>query len=508
MEAISKRSKLLPARDTHAVNVAKTYVSFTDNNTQTVYPTTPPGPGVREFVFQILPSVSSELHPKSCKLITSVRLLKENGDAIDSTAQVGILNGFGATMWQSIEVRINGVLWLPEFGFSDHACYIKMLCAHSYRERHSLLNAVGWRTDTIGQTNSTKVELDPSCACICGKCPCVTKNDPTSGNSNCTPLTATEIDKLSDFSVAEIKANQQALVKFNQGLWIRAAMLKISRTSSVTVTTPLKFLHSFFDLCHYYPNRNTITVQLSLKEDKQILCVKDGEASSIKYRLDITDIKLHLKYATFEQRIRLKWFESLSGTGLVRNFQAPKVVHFCMKKTTRNCRYASIFNFSVVANYFSIWFLTEKAHMGNFALNRFSYQCPDLQAVRVYKSGVPLSCNSLTSDMTITKHSYHTSFWYQRFLEFFGEASYDITKECFFEDVFLLNWNMGANPLLSGDKAITLDHENRDLGPIDAGSIDVELEFRTALSENVNVYFCAWMDAEVAFDNNGIPMNL
>ena len=58
--------------------------------------------------FSIPPNVSSELHLPSSEIHVELKLVKEDGSTISASTQVGIINAFGALMWDSAFVRING----------------------------------------------------------------------------------------------------------------------------------------------------------------------------------------------------------------------------------------------------------------------------------------------------------------------------------------------------------------------------------------------------------------
>ena len=143
MEPVSKRSKIGPSEDTFAVEVAPTQVTFSGHLPKKIHPITAPSSGIRQFVFQILPDTSNVLHLPSSKLVTTYKLLKENGDDVEATAQVGILQGWGATSWATSVVRINGSILLPEFTLSDNACFMKCQFQHTKRQRSTSLYGIG-----------------------------------------------------------------------------------------------------------------------------------------------------------------------------------------------------------------------------------------------------------------------------------------------------------------------------------------------------------------------------
>ena len=68
------------------------------------------------------------------------------------------------------------------------------------------------------------------------------------------------------------------------------------------VKANLKFLHPFFQIKGFYPLRNQISIELTMKDERQIL-VKGGSDSK-KYKIEIKSIRLKVQYAEFEGRIR------------------------------------------------------------------------------------------------------------------------------------------------------------------------------------------------------------
>ena len=89
MEPLSKRSKLEVATDTWAVSVSPTQISFQSHHYSRLNPTTPTNEGVRNFIFQILPTVSSTLHMPSCEVHVGLKLMKSDNKDIETSTQVG-----------------------------------------------------------------------------------------------------------------------------------------------------------------------------------------------------------------------------------------------------------------------------------------------------------------------------------------------------------------------------------------------------------------------------------
>ena len=143
METISPYSKVEPFPETYTTSVAPTYVSFKSHHYHTLHPTTPCASGQKSFTFSINPSASSEVHLKSCEMVTRIRLVKHDGSAISSNTQIGCLNALGFSMWERTSLRLNGNLWNPEVVFSDHFEYQKMMCCYTETSRKANFNRTG-----------------------------------------------------------------------------------------------------------------------------------------------------------------------------------------------------------------------------------------------------------------------------------------------------------------------------------------------------------------------------
>ena len=65
----------------------------------------------------------------------------------------------------------------------------------------------------------------------------------------------------------------------------------------------------------------------------------------------------------------------------------------------------------------------------SFLLGRFSYSNPGLQEIAFYKDGVPFNQNSRTKNISIERNSPDLIYFYENFLQCFGEKAYDISLE-------------------------------------------------------------------------------
>ena len=91
MEPLSKKSKLEVGTDTWAVSISPTQISFQGHHFSKVNPTTPTTDGLRQFMFQLLPTVSSTLYLPSCEVVIGLKLKKSDRKDIESSTQVGKL---------------------------------------------------------------------------------------------------------------------------------------------------------------------------------------------------------------------------------------------------------------------------------------------------------------------------------------------------------------------------------------------------------------------------------
>ena len=79
----------------------------------------------------------------------------------------------------------------------------------------------------------------------------------------------------------------------------------------------------------------------------------------------------------------------------------------------------------------------------------------------------------------------------------YGPTSYDISAEYFYSDLFCYCFNLTPNPLLTGDKGITLEPQDRTLSFVEGAVLDVNLAFSESLSENTMVFFVGYFDTKL-----------
>ena len=510
MEPISKKSKLITSEDTSALALAPTVVSFDSYNDRIINPSVPPSDSLRSFTFDISASINSELHLNQCELVTEWKLVKEaDGSAVAAGTQVGCINGFGLTGWQTCKVLINGQPYLPQFSTVDYDNYLQLLFGYSEIEQNTVLHALGWTQDTPRAFDSTEVELDPKCTCDCGKCPCATKDysQVTANSMNCKPMTYDAISKLNDLTVAQIKANYALKAKLNKGLWLRARML--SKDRNVTTVTPLKLLHPFFRQKAFYPHRSNISINLTLKPDSQILIQKGGKDAATKHKLVIKSIYLILRYASFTEKLRSRWLGSVNQLGLRRTMQATKTAHFTVNKGKQNANFQSIFSYSSIPQGLLMFFQKESVHAGDYLNNRYCFKHNKLQTIKLFKSGIPLASNVTWVDMHLEKkYGYFHYYWYENMVKMFGKTALNVSLDSFFEDAYIFAFNLADNPRYSPDDVgFPRSPDKRRISLITAGSIDCQLEFSEVLGDNTVVFFVALYDLVSKFNVDGEPQS-
>lgn len=312
--------------------------------------------------------------------------------------------------------------------------------------------------------------------------------------------------KLENRTKEELLELQRKKAALNYGLYMRARMLCSSRSSELLFVVPLHFLNLFFSHECYLPMKQVISLELVMNDDRSILTVEKGLRNPKRYKLCVTSIHLQLRLCTMEPRLKSRWLSSISSSTLTRNFQAVKVVHFNMKKSVMHARYSSVFSYSALPAYLKIFFISEKAHTGDFETQKFSYKHNNIQSIQLFKSGLPFSSNSMTNDMNMVKDGFQHMYFYREFQRFYGPSSYDITRDQFYDDLMCFCFNLSSNPLLEGDSAISLHAADRTLSFVEGAVLDVNLSFSKPLEDNTMVFFLGYFDAVQAFSCEGLSI--
>ena len=336
------------------------------------------------------------------------------------------------------------------------------------------------------------------------------KKDPGDGTSLCpndfNVKTLAEINKLEDRTPAEIRAIQHNRKTINYGLYLRSRMLCSSKNESLTFVVPMKHLNLFFSHECYIPLRQVITVEFVMHDDRNLLIVKDGLANDTRYKLSIAKAFLTIRLCTMEPRLHTKWLSSIDSLSLTRNFQGSKVVHFNIKKDARTARYSSVFSYSALPAYLKIFFISERAHTGDYQTNKLSYTNHNVQSISIFKSGLPHATNTITVDMDMRKNGFHHQYFYREYQKFYGNTSFDVTSEMFYDDLFCYCFNLSPNPILNGDHGIVTEADDRILSFVEGAVLDVNIAFSEALPENTMVFFVGYFDMVQSWDSNGMPL--
>ena len=280
-------------------------------------------------------------------------------------------------------------------------------------------------------------------------------------------------------------------------------MLKKSRTGVVKLKCPLKFLNPLFAAPMYLPARNIISLTLSLRDDKQLLCVSSSD--NVKYKIEMKEISLKLKHVTFHDKIKERWEAAIDAHGLRRNVQCDKMSHFVMKKGVQSFRFPSIFSWSTIPSLLLVFFQKESTIIGDASSNRYCFKDPGLRSVSLFKNGISHPNNLETTNMKMEKNSDDHMYWYSKLMRFFGETAYDIAPDQYIDNLFILSWNMTVAPLVEDETLIATDARKLNLSPIDAGSLDFQLETHEALTTNYMIYFLGFYSQELIFTKNGLP---
>ena len=87
---------------------------------------------------------------------------------------------------------------------------------------------------------------------------------------------------------------------------MRALWLRSSLKNPIVTQTPLGLLNGFFSLPMLYPQRQQISLTITLADPQTYMVVKDG-ANGIQYKLVPITSKLRCKYAILLPSLREKW---------------------------------------------------------------------------------------------------------------------------------------------------------------------------------------------------------
>ena len=357
-------------------------------------------------------------------------------------------------------------------------------------------------TDTTGCFKCNQVDLDPQCSCLCQKCNCNVKKIEGGGSANCDPMTFSSLMKLPDLTEEEIKQAQLKRAQFNSGLYYRSRALAKSRESNVVTKTPCHFLHPFWDAKMIYPQRQVVSMTLTLKPDSCILVIPTGKKGQ-DYKLTVESMYLDLKYAVFLDPLRDRWLQSINALNLQRSVIGNRSVHFLMKGGASNARFASVFSFSVTCKTLVFCFTPESVHQGDYLNNRHYYHHYFLSSLKIHVGGVPLISNSIHSTLNLKKKYGEDHFYfYENMLQTFGKEAIFLTPESMYRDCFIFCVPIQGY-YYGNDFAMAREIKERKLNFLSVGGIDMDLSFAEPLPHNVMVNVIGIYDLLLKFGVDG-----
>ena len=328
----------------------------------------------------------------------------------------------------------------------------------------------------------------------------------STGTTNCRAMKYEDIVKLDDLTEKAIDEKFLEKNKLNDGLWLRSRMLAKSRDRDIVTIAPLSLLHPLFAMQAWYPHRTNLGVTINMRNDSQILMLKEGSTEQVK--LTVTDIYLSMKYGTYRNDLRTRWMKNISSLGLRRNLQVFKTHEFPIAKDATFARYPSIFSFGTAPQTLMIWVQPARIHGGNFTNNRYCFKNFGLDTLKVFLSGIPLKRNTLWQGMNLGKrYSYFHFYWYKRVIETFGQEAKDVSLDSFYDDTFVYCVSLAKNPRYGDDYGFTHDPSLRKVSFIEGSTIDVEMIFKEPMEEPMLVSFCGLFDIVVGMDADGIPLD-
>ena len=114
-----------------------------------------------DFEFVIQPNLSSELYLKNCNLYVDMAVQTLAGEDFPASKQISCHQAIGVLGWASVTCSLNGKPLWKNYQFSNHFAYIKMMTSFDDAQKNSLLWQSGWRSDTVGKSDSENYDSDP-----------------------------------------------------------------------------------------------------------------------------------------------------------------------------------------------------------------------------------------------------------------------------------------------------------------------------------------------------------
>ena len=315
-------------------------------------------------------------------------------------------------------------------------------------------------------------------------------------------MTYADLMKLPDLTEDQIKEKQKERSAFNVGLYYRSRALAKSRAGNVVTRTPLKYLHPFWNAQMFYPQRQVLSMGLTLKPDSCLLIVPKDK-SGRDFKLTVEEMYLDLRYAVFLDPLRDRWLNSLNSLNLQRSVISNRSVHYLVKAGSSHARFSSVFSFSVTCKTLVLCFNAESAHQGDYSSNRYYYHHYLLSSLKVHVGGVPLISNTIHSTMDLSKkYGEEHFYWYQNMIQTFGKESHDVTPECFYKDCFIFCVPIQGY-YYGNDYAMARETKERKLNFLTVGGIDIDLSFASPLPNNIMVHVIGIYDLLLQFAVDG-----
>lgn len=284
--------------------------------------------------------------------------------------------------------------------------------------------------------------------------------------------------------------------KTNLGLYDRAMYLKkCANNGSITFRINLGLLLKFFQLKCIYPIKRVVTLDLKLHSDNKILIKPSSDTS--KYSLHVTDISLSLMMVTFENSIRVLWYQTLDKEKLIRSLEVEKEFHFTLPKTTKTHYLGNMFSFARTPKKIFFTLTPETSFLGDHG-PRHIFKHHDLKHICLTKNGVNHHTSGRTSDMDLSDPMGSDAlFWYSSFLS--CTKSKTLSFERFYHELFVFSYNLDPNPL----HLMTNESSKDNLGLVSSGTIDASISFKENPSTNLILIVTVFFDTLISFNASG-----
>lgn len=502
---LSKHSKIKTCPGTAAVNIADSLLGFSDSFYRKTDTNTPPSRQTRSLAFSILPNLDAELWLPETVLVTKFKVTKENGDSIHPDAQISAIQAWALFCWDRISVKIGSEVFRNEFPICQHAMFQKLLLQYTPQERETMHHSFGWRDDNIGMRSANTVDVDPTVTCDCRKCFCAIKQMPQNhGSANANPVTYTDLVALPDKTVAQIAADHRERKKYNPGLYYRARMLRASSTSEVETIVPMRYLSGFFDIWSYYPQRQLIQIDMTLADDKSILCLKNGMDATQKYTLTITDSYIRAHYCRMLPELHSRWTQSIAQLGLRRNIQLAKDSTSTVVKGAVSAKMTNIFSFGSIPQSIVIFFTESTVEHGDFSNTKFCYKKQDLKSLKIWKSGKPIELNNVYESMDLSSHHTQTQYFlHDEMIKLYGPKAVFESVESQWMDLNMICLSLSPNPRIGDDYGVTTRGQDRLLSFVQGASLELDIQFNTPVASDLILHVIGYFDCLVHFNEYG-----